>query len=255
MLDRLMVKNNTDFPPQIKTGSDEAAFSRLAADFLVSQLEGLKSPLVVLPTGNTPLGMYQALITHYGHRRDIWDNLRFLALDEYAGLPKNDPRLFYGWLRREFLDRAGVPEENCVHFQSDAADPEAEVQRVEDWLQKNGPIDVVVLGLGANGHIAFNEPGSRFDGGAHVVTLTPESIKSNARYWGSEDRVPKTAFTLGLGSLFPARKTILLVNGDHKAAMLERVLKGPVTTDIPATYLRTRPDVTVITDRAAVKNL
>ncbi|MGZ9097576.1 MAG: glucosamine-6-phosphate deaminase [Micavibrio sp.] len=250
-----MVKKNTNYTPDIKTGEDEAAFSRLAADFLVSKLEGIKNPLVVLPTGNTPLGMYHALVTYHGHRRDIWDNLRFLALDEYAGLQKDDPRLFYGWLSREFLDRAGIPEKNRTRFQSDAADPEAEVRRIENWLKKNGPIDVVVLGLGANGHIAFNEPGSPFDQPAHVLTLTPESIASNARYWGSADRVPKTAFTLGLGSLFPAKHTVLLVNGDHKAAMLERVLNGPVTTDIPATYLRTRPNVTVITDRAAIKNL
>ena len=250
-----MVKKNPIFTPEIRTGDDDAAFSRLAADFFVSKLEGIQNPLVVLPTGNTPLGMYHALVTHYGHRRDLWDNLRFLALDEYAGLPKGDPRLFYGWLSREFLDRAGIPEKNRTRFQSDAPDPAAEVRRIENWLKKNGPIDVVVLGLGANGHIAFNEPGSPFDQPAHLLTLTPESITSNAQYWGSEDRVPKTAFTLGLGNLSPAKHSILLVNGAHKAAMLERVLNGPVTTDIPATYLRTRPNVTVITDRAAAKML
>lgn len=240
------------FAPAVLTGESEDNFSKLAADFFIARLETLKSPLVALPTGNTPLGLYRALVTDHGHRRDLWDQMRFLALDEYIGLPQNDPRLFYGWLCREFLDRAGIPDKNRVFFQSDAADPAAEAQRIEEWLRQNGPIDLAVLGLGTNGHIAFNEPGSGFDQPAHVVALTADSITANAGYWGSAESVPKTAMTLGLGNLATARQTLLLVNGAHKAAMLARVLHGPVTVDVPATYLRTIPNVTIITDRAAL---
>lgn len=243
------------FSPAILTGENDADFSFLAADFFVARLETLSRPLVVLPTGNTPLGMYRALITRHGHRRDLWDQMRFLALDEYVGLQKEDPRLFYGWLRREFLDRAGIPDSNRTIFRSDVADPVMEAARIDAWLQQNGPIDLAVLGLGTNGHIAFNEPGSRFDNPAHVISLTPESISANAGYWGNVERVPKTAMTLGLGGLSAAQSTILLVSGAHKAAILDRVLHGPVSIDTPATYLRTIAGVTIITDRAALPAL
>jgi len=243
------------FVPALITGDDESAFSRLAADFFVARLETLKNPLVVLPTGNTPLGMYRELAAHYSHRRDLWDQMRFLALDEYVGLQPDDPRLFHGWLRREFLDHAGIPESRCMIFRSDAPDPEREAARIDSWLRQNGPIDVAVLGLGTNGHIAFNEPASPFDQSAHVVALTPETIKSNAGYWGGADRVPKMAMTLGLGNLAAARNTMLLVNGTHKAAILEQVLHDPVSPAIPATYLRTIPGVTILTDRAALSLL
>lgn len=241
-------------PEQIdlrSAGSGED-LANLAAAFFVEKLETFESPLVTLPTGTTPLGMYHALATHHAHRRDLWEKMRFLALDEYLGLRRDDPRLFYGWLRREFLDRVGVPESRCTAFQSDAADPRAEAERIKTWLRQNGPIDIAVLGLGTNGHIAFNEPGSAFDSTVRTVSLTMESRKANAAYWGDITLVPETALTLGLGDLAGARHSILLVSGAHKAAILDRVLNGPVTADVPATYLQDRANVTVIADKAAL---
>jgi glucosamine-6-phosphate deaminase len=160
--------------------------------------------------------------------------------------------LFYGWLSREFMDRAGIPAQNRASFNSDAPDTGAEAARMEQWIAQNGPVDVAVLGLGMNGHIGFNEPGSAFDSRTRLVTLTDESIKSNAAYWGGADRVPRSAFTLGLGTLAHAKEIVLLVNGKHKAAILDRVLNGPVTPDVPATFLRTLKNVTIIADRDAM---
>lgn len=244
-------------PEQIdlRSAGNGEELANLAAALFVEKLETFESPLVTLPTGATPLGMYHALTTHHAHRRDLWEKMRFLALDEYLGLRRDDPRLFYGWLRREFLDRVGIPESRCTAFQSDAADPRAEAERIKAWLRQNGPIDIAVLGLGTNGHIAFNEPGSAFDSTVRTVTLTENSRKANAAYWGDIALVPETALTLGLGDLSWARHSILLVSGAHKAAILDRVLNGPVTPAVPATYLRGRANVTVIADKDALAPL
>jgi len=248
----------TQTTPIFHIAANEAAFAANAADLFVAAFEaclsehqGGRGPLVVLPTGNTPLGMYRELIARHGHRQDLWQNLRFLALDEYAGLDPDDERLFYGWVSRTFLDPAGVPQNNRMRFNSNARNPQDEIARIDQWLQENGPIDLAVLGLGTNGHIAFNEPGSDFTQATHHVTLTKDTLDANAKYWGGVDRVPKTAYTLGLGQLSAARRTILLVNGAHKASILNRVLHGEISQDVPATYLRQQHGVTILADKAA----
>ena len=240
-------------PPVLNIAENDADFSARAAHAVVTAIETSRAaqPLIVLPTGNTPLGLYRELAAHYADRRDLWDRVRFLALDEYAGLELGDPRLFYGWVARECLDPLNIKAQNRMRFNSNAPDREAEIRRVDLWVAQNGPIDVAVLGLGTNGHIAFNEPGSSFAMNTHLVSLTQDSINANAQYWGGVEQVPAVAFTLGLGQLAQAHKTILLVSGAHKARILEHTLNGPVTTDVPATYLRAQKDVHVIADRAA----
>jgi glucosamine-6-phosphate deaminase len=239
------------FTPDVKVAADGAAFSELSASFFIASLEKLKNPLVVLPTGNTPLGMYDVLATKYAHRRDLWDQMRFLQLDEYAGLQQNDHRLFAGWLSRVFLDRVGILAQNRTLFQSDAADPVREIARMNAWLAVNGPVDLAVLGLGGNGHLGMNEPGSSVNDETRIVALSPATIKAGAAYWGSEAAVPRQGYTLGLQALLQAREVLLLVNGAAKAGILARTLNDPVDPSIPATALRTRAGVSVIADRAA----
>ena len=117
-----------------------------------------------------------------------------------------------------------------------------------------GGIDLAVVGLGPNGHLAFNEPGSAFDSRARRITLTPESIRSNAAYWGSEADVPRAGFTLGLGTLRDARQLVLIASGARKRDILARTLHGPIGEDVPATLLRVHPHATVIADRAALSS-
>ena len=241
--------NAAETIPSIKIAENDAEFAALAAALLVEKLDGVENPLLVLPTGNTPLGMYRALLDHYGGRRDLWARVRFLALDEYAGLRPGDERLFQGWLGRVFLDPVGIAPDRRMVFNSAAPDPAAETARMENWVKQNGPIDLAVLGLGGNGHIAFNEPGTPFEQPTHLVRLTPDSIAANAQYWGGADQVPGTAYTLGLGTIAGARQTILLVSGAHKAGILHRVLNGAITPDVPATFLRRQENVTIIADR------
>lgn len=224
----------------------------MAAAHFIKLLEPLQNPLITLPTGLTPLGFYQELANHYQARSDLWQQLRFVALDEYFGIAPGDERLFGAWLTRTCLDPLQI--KSRMFFRSDAQAP-AEAQRMQDWLNQNGPLDMAVLGLGQNGHIAFNEPHTPFESGVHLVELTEASINANALYWGGPARVPRTGMTLGLSDLAQARHTMLLVKGATKADILARALTGPVTPAIPASYLQTIKNVTIIADRDAASLL
>ncbi len=238
--------------PRILIADSEEQFARIAAQEFVSLLEGYDRPLVTLPTGMTPLGFYQALISQHSHRRDLWNVLRFTALDEYHGLPPDDERLFGTWLTRTCLDPLQITSR---HFFDSQQDPVSEALRMDKWLQQNGPLDIAVLGLGTNGHIAFNEPGTDFDQGTHAMMLTDASIQANARYWGAESRVPRQGITLGLRDLAQALHTVLLVSGPGKADILAQAFKAPVSPSIPASYLQTIKNVTIVADRDAAAKL
>lgn len=239
--------------PRIVIADNQDDFARKGADEFIGLLAAYKNPLVTLPTGMTPLGFYQVLIQHYGHRRDLWDAMRFTALDEYHGLMPGDERLFGTWLARACLDPLDIKNRHFFESMSDAV---SETDRMDQWLQQNGPLDIAVLGLGANGHIAFNEPGTLFESRTHVMDLTNASIQSNARYWGGDElRVPRRGITLGLHDLAQARHTMLLVTGISKADILAKALGGPVTSDLPASYLQTIKNVTIVADRDAASQL
>lgn len=227
-------------------------FADVAAREFIKLVEESGSPLVTLPTGLTPQGFYQSLVINHAHRRDCWGKLRFMALDEYCGLPAHDERLFSSWLARAVLDPLHIK----IRFLFESAsDPEQGVAHMQVVLQEQGPLDIAVLGLGGNGHVAFNEPGSAFSSSAHVVNLMPETIRANARYWGGEDRVPPLGMTLGLHDLSLARHTILLVTGTAKADILKQALCGQVTTAVPASYLQTIDNVMIIADPQAAAGL
>lgn len=243
------------FKPDVRIAADDAAFSELAASFFIASLENVKSPLVVLPTGNTPLGLYDVLATKYVHRRDLWEQMRFLQLDEYAALEPQDPRLFAGWLSKVFLDRVGIAAENRTLFCSNAADSAQEIARMDVFLAESGPVDLAVLGLGMNGHLGMNEPGSRIDESTKIVALTQATISAGAQYWGSDDAVPRRAYTLGLGTLLQSKQILLLVNGAAKSGILSQSLNGVVEPGIPASCLRSRDRVTVMADYQAASKL
>lgn len=236
---------------QFIVAHDYEDLSRRAARLLVDLLGPLAKPVIVLPTGNTPLGMYRELLALAPVERQIFSDTRFIQLDEYLGIDGDDWRSLAGWLRRSFLDAAKVAASAVTNFRSSAPDGEVEARRMETAIGAARGIDVSVLGLGLNGHIGFNEPGSATDSPTRIVELTPQSLRSNAAYWGSEAAVPRQAYTLGLGTLSRARQTVLLVSGAAKAEILAVAMEGPVTPEVPATFLHQLPNVTVIADREA----
>lgn len=229
--------------------------SRVAADVAVEFLHDNPTTPTVIPTGNTPLGLYRELIEKHQNGTIDLTNYCYVQLDEYTGIKKTDQRNLYRWLRQVFLDPIEITELQSIHFDSEAKDTTVESEFIESTIEQIGGIGLCILGLGPNGHLGFNEPGSDFDSKTRRVDLTPESIKSNTRYWGKAELVPPQAFTLGLGTLKTARKTILLVSSAKKAGILAETLKGPITPQVPATMLRTLENVTVIADKDAASRL
>lgn len=226
---------------------DYEGMSRAAAAIVLETAARKPHALLVLPTGATPLGLFRILAAS----GVVAGRLRFATLDEYSGIACDDRRRLLSWLRRELFDPLGVGDDRIIGFRPDA-EPAAEAARVEAEIADLGGIDLAIVGLGPNGHLGFNEPGSAFDSRSRQVNLTPETIRSNAAYWGSEAEVPRKGLTLGLGTLAEAHRLAMVVSGPAKIDILARTLEGPVGPAVPATLLRRHPDAIVLADRDAV---
>lgn len=234
-----------------KVVEDYQELSRIAADWVQFELDENPASNCVFATGKTPLGLYGKLAEKYSQGRVDFSKCTIFELDDYAGISLDDPRNLFRWLKAELLERVEFPEDQIVRFQTDAENKELECSRVEQLWSQMDRVDFQVLGMGSNGHLGFNEPGSEFKSRTHLVRLTPESIRSSQRYWGEGADIPKFGYTLGLGNLKEVKKTLLLVSGEAKRPALKRLAEGLITEEFPASALYLFPEVTVITDRAA----
>ena len=237
---------------KIEAHQDYDDLSRRTAEIVISQIRAKPSSLCVFPTGETPRGLFRELVDAHRAGAADFSHVRFVTLDEYAGIARDDRRRLSLWLGRELLQPLGVSEDRVHAFDPATSDPAAESARIERVIAEDGGIDLAIVGLGPNGHVGFNEPGSEFDSRARLMALAPESIRSNAAYWGTEAEVPRFAFTLGLGTLLDSRTLVLIASGSRKASILSRVVQGPVTSAVPATVLRLHPKGTILADRDAL---
>ncbi len=230
---------------------DYDALSRIAADIVSDLVRAHPRTSLIVPTGETPLGLYRALAAR--RRRGAFDasHLRVFQLDDYLGLNDDDPRSLYRWMKTAFLDPLGVPDTHVIRLRGNTPDPDATCRAYEAAVREAGGIDLAVLGLGPNGHLGFNEPPISPDAPTRRVVLTPASVESNARYWGGRDRVPTAALTAGMDVLLAARRTLLIVSGAHKRDIVRRAVRGPITPDVPASYLQRAANVTILADKAA----
>ena len=222
-----------------------------AAELVANRIRARRRARVLLPTGHTPRGLYAALRDHAADGSLPSEDLTVLGLDEYLGLGADDPRSFRASLDGEL---AGIPIGRREALDGAAADPEAEAARYESVLD-TAPVDLAVLGLGRDAHVAFNEPGSRPGDGVRRVALDPSTIEAAAADFGGADRVPPEALTVGPRTLLAARELLLIVTGAEKAAALHEALEGPIGPDAPASLLRGHPCLTVLCDRAAAARL
>ncbi|HEX8597628.1 MAG TPA: glucosamine-6-phosphate deaminase [Chloroflexia bacterium] len=230
---------------------DYESLSRVGADMVAGIVAARPAAAVVPAMGDTPMGIYSELAARRLRGEVDASRMRVFQLDEYAGIGAEDPRSLYGWLLRSFVTPLGIPGANVVRLRGDVADIEAACRAYEQAAKEAGGFDLVVLGLGPNGHLGFNEPPSAPDAPTRAVELTEESVESNARYWGGRHRVPRTAVTAGMDLLLSAKHVLLVVSGAHKSDILRRTVTGPATPDVPASLLQKASNVTVLTDRAA----
>ncbi|MDR0381890.1 MAG: glucosamine-6-phosphate deaminase [Oscillospiraceae bacterium] len=229
--------------------------SRKAANILSAQVILKPASVLGLSTGSTPIGLYRQLAEWYRKGDVDFSGVTTVNLDEYQGLAPDDPQSYARFMRENFFDHINVKLENTHLPDGLAADAERECVRYEAILRNSGGLDMLLLGIGHNGHIGFNEPGSAFEKGTHLVTLTQSTIEANRRFFRSEDDVPRHAYTMGIRSIMQARTIVVIVSGASKAGIVHRAFTGPVTPEVPASVLQLHNDVILVGDREAMRLL
>jgi glucosamine-6-phosphate deaminase len=237
--------------PAVLVLDDARHVGLLAAELVANRIRARTHLRLLLPTGHTPRGLYAALRDHARDGSLPSERVTVLGLDEYLGLGADDPRSFRAELDVEL---SGIPLGRREALDGAAVDPEVEAARYQAVLDA-APIDLAVLGLGHDAHVAFNEPGAGAKDGVRRVALHPSTIAAAAEGFGGAEHVPREALTVGPRTLLAARELLLIVTGSDKAVALEQALEGPIGSDVPASLLRGHPCLTVLCDRAAAAGL
>lgn len=228
------------------------ALSKRAADIIAAQVLLKPSCVLGLATGATPEGAYQELVRRHKEEGLSFSEVKTVNLDEYKGLSKDSNQSYYYYMNQHLFSHVDILKENTHLPDGLAEDAQAACKAYEQLMNRLGGIDLQLLGIGRNGHIGFNEPDESFTNATHTVALTQSTIDANAKYFESEDKMPRFAFTMGIGSIMRARKILLLANGDTKAQILKEALTGPVTPKVPASILQLHSDVTIVADTQAL---
>ena len=208
------------------------------------------SAVLGLATGTTPIGLYTEMINDHKKNGTSYKNVKTANLDEYVGLDYSSDQSYVYFMRQNLFDHIDIDLNNTHIENGKAADKQAECDRYNKLLETLVP-DLQVLGIGSNGHIAFNEPGTPFDSVTHVVDLTESTIKDNSRMFERIEDVPRQAFTMGLSNIMNAKKILILANGANKAKAVYGLVKGEETEDVPASILQRHHDCILICDEAA----
>ncbi len=254
-------------PLRWETVSGYDALSERAAERVLGAIIHQPRLVLGLPTGRTPEGMYAHLVQHCVGQERCFDGVKTFNLDEYVGLKPDHPGSYARYMQQRLFDHVGlfegdifIPDGLAEDVLADEPDLpmhqalERECERYERAIADAGGLDLTVLGLGRNGHIAFNEPGSPFDSRTRVVRLDDETRRANAQYFGNGD-VPEWAITMGLATILASKSIVLLASGASKAEAVARLRHGPVAESFPASLLHLHDDVTVLVDREAARLL
>ena len=230
---------------------DYAEMSRVAADLFAEVIADKPDCVLGLATGDTPIGMYDNLIVKYREGKLDFSKTRSVNLDEYYPITPDNDQSYRYFMNEHLFNHGNIDKANTAVPDGTAKDVDASCKAYEAQIDALGGIDVQVLGIGRNGHIGFNEPDSELIPFTHLTALTPSTIEANARFFASEDEVPKHALTMGIQSVFKARKILLLVSGKNKAEAVKAMLTGNISTSCPASLLCLHPDVTLVCDEDA----
>lgn len=235
----------------VVTAKDYDEMSMKAYEAMKKVLTEKSDATLGLATGSTPVGLYKLMIADYEAGNISYKDMTSINLDEYVGLPVTHPESYRAFMNRNLFDHIDIKKEN-THV-PDGLNPDlaAAADTYTAYIAAH-PVDVQILGIGSNGHIAFNEPGTPFDSHTHVVTLKEGTRKDNARFFDNDiDKVPTHAVTMGLQDIMSAKFIILLASGAGKAGAVNAMINGPVSEDCPASILQKHPNVLVVADAAA----
>ena len=241
--------------------SDYRSLSEWAANYVAQRINQFQPsserPFVLgLPTGSSPLGMYKALIELNREGKVSFRNVVTFNMDEYVDLPESHPESYHSFMFNNFFNHIDIPKENIHILNGNASDLEAECGNYEKQIASYGGIDLFVGGIGPDGHIAFNEPGSSLTSRTRVKTLTTDTIVANSRFFDNDvDKVPKTALTVGVGTVMDAKEVLILCNGHNKARALQHAVEGGVTQMWTISALQMHRHGIIVCDEAATDEL
>lgn len=224
---------------------------------LVSELLGVRPAAVLgLATGSTQLALYRQLVERYRNNKISFRQASSFNLDEYLGISSDNPQSYRAYMDREFFDQIDIDKRNThLPFCEEGENPVLVGPRYEKMIKEAGGIDLQLMGLGANGHIGFNEPSSSLSSRTRVKTLTQQTNKDNSRLFAETEFQPKLAITMGIATIMDARKMLLLATGESKAEAVSNMIEGPVSAMCPASILQMHQHVTVLLDEAAAVRL
>ncbi len=225
--------------------------SNQAAKIVSSQLIVKPNSILGLATGSTPIGLYRNLIEMNKKGEIDFSKVKTFNLDEYYPIKKSNDQSYDYFMNEQLFSQVNIDKNNINIPNGEASDAEAECARYESLLDEIGGVDLQILGIGQNGHIAFNEPDEKLVAVTHLTGLTQNTIEANARFFASEDEVPKQALTMGMGSILKAKKIVIMANGANKAKAVAELMDDMISTSNPATMLKVHADVTLICDKEA----
>ena len=224
-------------------------------EYICHFIRNHSQPVIGFATGSTPLGVYRYFIDNYQAQKVSFRQVKAFNLDEYVGLSPSHPRSFASAMKNELFSHIDILPENINALDGSKEDMIQECQRYESLIDAN-PIDIQILGIGMDGHIAYNEPGSPLDGACHVVDLHQESIESSLDYgFDHIEDVPTQGVTQGIGTIMKAKQLIMMAKGEKKADLVKRMIYGEVTSDFPSSIIQRHPNVIVCLDRSAASQL
>ena len=232
---------------------EESVLDEYVGKHIVDFISNHNQPVIGFATGSTPLGIYDYFIKEYNLGNVDFSHVIAFNLDEYVGVEKMHPRSFATAMREYLFSKINIKEENVHALNGAAKDMNEECLRYEQEIIDN-PIDIQILGIGMDGHIAYNEPGSSFDGGCHVVDLYQESIQSSLDYgFDRIEDVPIQGVTQGIATIMKAKQLIMIAKGIKKAKLVERMLYGEVSEDFPSSIIQKHNNVIVVLDSESAK--
>ena len=226
--------------------------SRVAANIISAQVIMKPDCVLGLATGSTPVGTYEELIRRYEQGDLDFSRVHSINLDEYRGLAGDNDQSYRYFMNTHLFDSINIDKKNA--YVPDGLEPDSEkaCRDYEEIIKAHGGVDLQILGLGHNGHIGFNEPGSTFEKETHCVTLSETTRQANARFFSSMDEVPTEAYTMGIGSIMQAKKIVVIVTGEGKREIVKKAFLGPITPEVQASVLQLHNDVILVGDEAAL---
>ncbi len=240
---------------KIIKAKDYNDMSRKAANIISAQVIMKPNCVLGLATGSTPIGTYAQLVEWYKKGDLDFSGVTTVNLDEYKGISRDNDQSYYYFMNDNLFSKVNINLDRT--FLPDGMEPDSE-KACADYnkiIASVGGVDLQLLGLGHNGHIGFNEPGTAFEAETHCVNLTESTVKANQRFFASADDVPKQAYTMGIKTIMQAKKILVVVSGEDKAGILKEVITGPITPQVQASVLQLHNDVIIVADEAALSKM